>query len=91
MPSVSQMKVADVVFRKDLYPRIESSATTVQKYAEDLTVLPPIEVNQRKELIDGWHRWTAHKKANADSVPCIVTHTDSDGPRRRGRNRTGRR
>lgn len=40
------MKVADVVFREDLYPRIETSATTVQKYAEDLSVLPPIEVNR---------------------------------------------
>ena len=31
-------KVADIKFRDDLYPRIEKSPTTVQKYAEDLTV-----------------------------------------------------
>lgn len=72
------IKVADVVFRSDLYPRIESSATTVQKYAEDLDVLPPIEVNQRKELIDGWHRWTAHKKAGAENIKAVVTKTESD-------------
>jgi len=67
-----------VVFRNDLYPRIETSATTVQKYAEDLDVLPPIEVNQKNELIDGWHRWTAHKKAKTPDIAVTVTKTASD-------------
>ncbi len=62
---IAEIPVASVVFRADLYPRIQTSATTVQKYAEDLDVLPPIEVNQHNELIDGWHRWTAHKKVGA--------------------------
>ena len=70
--------VADIVFREDLYPRIDHSAVTVQKYAEDLDVLPPIEVNQHKELIDGWHRWTAHKKAEAETIRVVVTETTSD-------------
>jgi DNA-binding CsgD family transcriptional regulator len=73
-----KIKVSDVVYRDDLYPRIETSATTVQKYAEDLSVLPPIEVNQRNELIDGWHRWTAHKKNEAEELEAIITETDSD-------------
>ena len=72
------MKVSEVVFREDLYPRIETSAVTVQKYAEDLDVLPPIEVNQHNELIDGWHRWTAHKKAKAEEIKAIVTQTKSE-------------
>ena len=50
---IKSIPVASVVFRKDLYPRIDSSPVTVQKYAEDLSVLPPIEVNQHNELIDG--------------------------------------
>jgi hypothetical protein len=78
MSSTKTIAVADVVFREDLYPRIETSATTVQKYAEDLSVLPPIEVNQHSELIDGWHRWTAHKKANVESITVKVTETASD-------------
>jgi len=73
------LKVSDVLFREDLYPRIETSAITVQKYAEDLDVLPPIEVNQNKEIIDGWHRWTAHKKAKAETIRVSVTPTKSDG------------
>lgn len=73
-----RIKVADVVFRDDLYPRIETSATTVQKYAEDLSVLPPIIVNQHNELIDGWHRWTAHKKNEVETIAVIVIETASD-------------
>lgn len=69
---------SDVVFRDDLYPRIATSAETVQKYAEDLDVLPPIEVNQNGELIDGWHRWTAHRKCKAETIAVVRTETKSD-------------
>lgn len=70
--------VAEIVWRKDLYPRLETSARTVDQYAEDLTVLPPIEVNQHNELIDGWHRWTAHRKVGAERIPVTVTETTSE-------------
>lgn len=73
-----KIKVSDIVFREDLYPRINTSATTVQKYAEDLEVLPPIKVNQNNELIDGWHRWTAHKKNEAEFIEAEVIQTKSD-------------
>jgi hypothetical protein len=73
-----KIAVADVVFREDLYPRIETSAVTVQKYAEDLSVLPPIKVNQQNELIDGWHRWTAHKKNGIEMIEAEVIETKSD-------------
>jgi len=77
---VLRLPVAAIVFREDLYPRIESktSAVLVQKYAEDVDVLPPIEVNQDHELIDGWHRWTAHKKVKADMIGVTITSTSSD-------------
>ncbi len=72
------MKVSDVVFREDLYPRLETSPATVQKYAADLSVLPPILVNQHNELIDGWHRWTAHKKNEVDEICATVVETIGD-------------
>ena len=73
-----KIEVSKVVFRDDLYPRIKTDPTTVQKYAEDIKVLPPIELNQHNELIDGWHRWTAHKKTNAKEIEFFVTPTKSD-------------
>ena len=72
------VKVADIVFRQDLYPRLKTSPETVQKYAEDLDVLPPIIVNQHNELIDGWHRWTAHKKNEVELISAYVVETASD-------------
>jgi len=73
-----KIPLASVVFREDLYPRIKTDPLTVQKYAEDLEVLPPIEVNQHFELIDGWHRWTAHKKQQAETIEATVIQTSSD-------------
>lgn len=72
------MKVNEVKFRDDLYPRIDTCPETVQKYAEDLSVLPPIQVNQHGELIDGWHRWTAHKKKEVEEIAAEVIETRSD-------------
>lgn len=71
-------KVAEVIFRQDLYPRIDTDPVTVQKYAESIEVLPPIEINQHNEIIDGWHRWTAHKKLELPEIKVIMTPTRSD-------------
>jgi hypothetical protein len=68
----------EIIYREDLYPRIEHSPSTVQSYADQLENLPPIEVNQKNELIDGWHRWTAHKKNQCTEINVIVTETTSD-------------
>lgn len=78
MSETVELRVLDVKLRKDLYPRIETSSVTVQNYAENIEVLPPIEVNQHNELIDGWHRWTAHKRKERNTIPAIVTQTESD-------------
>lgn len=73
-----KLKIEDVVYREDLYPRSASKPEIVQNYAENLEVLPPIEVNQNNILIDGWHRWTAHKKQNAKDIAVVVTETASE-------------
>jgi hypothetical protein len=75
---VETRRVDEIVWRKDLYPRFEPNPTIIDQYAEALDQLPPIEINQRNELIDGYHRWTAHKAAKAETLPVTVTVTDSD-------------
>ena len=72
------VSVSDIDFRTDLYPRIDHDPATVSRYAEDISVLPPIEVNQQNILIDGWHRWTAHRQAGAKTIPVKVTKTESE-------------
>jgi len=75
---VVMMPITDIVFRDDLYPRIDTSAFKVQEYANDIDNMPPIEINQHRILIDGWHRWTAHKKLGLETIPTITTVTDSE-------------
>jgi len=70
--------VGEIVYREDLYPRIKPDAATIQRYAENLEVLPAIEINQHNILIDGFHRWTAHRKAEAETVRVTVTETASE-------------
>jgi len=76
--NVITLPLSDVVYREDLYPRIKSDAATIQRYADNLDVLPPIELNQHGILIDGYHRWTAHKTAKAATIRAFVTETASE-------------
>ena len=73
-----RVAVSEVIWREDLYPRVKLDPTTVQKYEENLEVLPPVGVNQHNELIDGYHRLTAHKKQNSETIAVTVTKTGSD-------------
>lgn len=72
------INVCDVIFREDLYPRIQPNSILIQQYAENIDVLPPIEINQHNILIDGFHRWTAHKEAKIEIIKVIVIETKSD-------------
>lgn len=73
-----QRKVDEIIFREDLYPRVERDPVLAQRYAQNLDVLPEIEINQDNILIDGWHRWTAHRIENAEIINIIITQTGSD-------------
>lgn len=66
---------SEIVWREDLYPRITTDPMMVQRYADNIEVLPPIEINQHNEIIDGWHRWTAHRKNEVQTINVIVTET----------------
>lgn len=70
--------VSEVVYREEFYPRVSPDPAVIDRYAADLSVLPPIEVNQNRELIDGYHRWTAHKSAKAETILATVTETTGD-------------
>ena len=72
------IKTVDVIYREDLYPRTATNPEKVQEYAQNIEMLPPIEVNPQMILIDGWHRWTAHKKNKLESINITITETSSD-------------
>ena len=78
MGTYIELPVDSVVFREDLYPRLSTNPVKVQDYCLCLDALPPIEINQDNILIDGWHRWTAHKKAATTTIKAAVTVTKND-------------
>lgn len=70
--------ISDINIREDLYPRLKKDPVLAQKYAENISVLPAIEINQHGDLIDGWHRLTAYRTAGETEIPVIITETSSD-------------
>ena len=74
------LPIDDVKFRADLYPRTESGSDDrmINWYAEILRWLPAIEINQRDEIIDGYMRWVAHKRAKKPMIRVRVTEVESD-------------
>jgi DNA modification methylase len=72
------MKVSEVVYREDLYPRFEPNQGQIQKYSDSVDYLPPIKVNQNNILIDGFHRWKAFQLAGRTEIPHEVVNTESE-------------
>ena len=69
----------DVVLRDDLDPRLgDRDDALIAQYADIFDALPPIEINQHNELIDGWHRVRAAKHANRTEIAYVVVETKDD-------------
>lgn len=60
---MTTIAVADVRYVAELYPRLEPSDATIARYQETLDDLPPIVVARGGVLVDGFHRWQAHKRS----------------------------
>ena len=68
---IKTVLVSEVVFNKDFYTRTESqSPAKVQEYATSIAggEFPPILLNQDNILLDGWHRWMAHKECGLETI-----------------------
>ena len=69
----------DVVLRDDLDPRLgDRDDDLIAQYADIFDVLPPIEINQHNEVIDGWHRVLAARHANRTEIAYVVVETKDD-------------
>ncbi len=73
-----KLNTSQIIFREDLYPRFRPDPATIQNYSENLDQLPPIEVNQHHELIDGYHRWKAYETEGVDEIEIQVSETKSE-------------
>lgn len=79
---MTEIKISEVVFDPAIYPRIEWSQATVNRYAEAINAgdeFPPIALEaDTNRLLDGMHRWQAHKQALKDTIR-VVWQTVPDG------------
>lgn len=72
------MRVNDVQFRDDLYPRFEPNQSLIQKYSDSIEHLPPIKVSEDGILIDGFHRWKAYMLAGYEDIPAEIVEVESE-------------
>lgn len=77
--AVKEVDIKDIKIREDLYPREKIDEGTIQSYMESLDQLPPIVLNQDKEVINGVHRLKAHERAGRSKIKCEIDETKSDG------------
>ena len=69
----------DVVLRDDLDPRLgQRDDDLIAQYADIFDALPPIELNQDNELIDGWHRVRAAQAVKRTEIAYVLVETDGD-------------
>ena len=69
----------DVVLRDDLDPRLgDRDDDLIAQYADIFDALPPIEINQHNEVIDGWHRVRAAEQTKRTAIAYVVVETDGD-------------
>jgi len=66
------VKVEDIKFLKDYYPRADFNNETVNAYRLNIDALPPITVNKDLILIDGYHRLLAHKLEGKKEIEAEV-------------------
>jgi len=66
IPELVTIKLSEVVFEEDIYPRAEHYPELVQQYAETMESIEArrhfISVTTNNRLLDGKHRWLAYRK-----------------------------
>ena len=77
---MEQIKVSDVIWKQEVYPREKVNQNKATEYENFIEVLPPIIINQDNILVDGAHRLQAFKNTKQEFIPCekITTIDDDD-------------
>ena len=75
-PELVTLKLSEIVFDEEIYPRNGHDHLTVQRYAEDMEAIEArsafISVSAQNKILDGKHRWLAYRKIyEGQEVPDI--------------------
>ncbi len=67
----SAIPVESVRYVKELYPRLNHDEAAIERYRDILDRTPPIYVARGGILVDGYHRWQAHKREDLAMIPAV--------------------
>jgi len=74
---IKMVPIEQVKFNKDLYPRFEADNATINQYRQSIDKLPPILVTEDLTIIDGYHRFLAHKLEGHEKIEVEVFGGDN--------------
>lgn len=61
-----------------LYPRLKPHEDKIEEYRDSVESAPPITVARGCVLVDGYHRWQAHKRNGAETIKVLDLGEMSD-------------
>lgn len=65
---MTSISVDQVEYVKELYPRLRPDDAAIERYRDAIDNLPPIVVARGRVLVDGYHRWQAHRREGVDTI-----------------------
>lgn len=78
MSQTNSISTDAVEYVKDLYPRLRPDDAAIERYRDALDNLPPIVVARGRILVDGYHRWQAHRREGLTEIAAIDLGNLSD-------------
>lgn len=69
--SARLIPVSDVRLVKELYPRAREDDAAIERYRAAIDRLPPITVARGGIIVDGYHRWQAHKRERIERIRAV--------------------
>jgi ParB-like chromosome segregation protein Spo0J len=81
---MTTVPVDDIIFDPHIYPRLSPSTVTIEQYADAMTagdIFPPVKIEpETNRIIDGYHRWQAHKRLGLTEIEAVYQPIPQDIP-----------
>ncbi len=78
MTTALKMKTEEIFYDEHIYPHESVDMRVVQRYHEAIEKLPPITVDKKNRIIDGYHRLMPYRAENIAEIEVNVLDTDDD-------------
>lgn len=69
--ATTTVPVEEIQFVKELYPRLREDDAAIERYRHSIDRLPPIKTARGRVLVDGFHRWQAHRREKRETIEAI--------------------